>query len=313
MPRVSAVAILLLGIVLGASAEPQAAAKSAITALAVTPDGKGFVQGSQAGVRLRPFQGDESSTIATKLDHVHALTFSPDGKSLAIAGGSPAENGAIELWTWPERKLVGRLDGHADVVYDVVWLDGGKRLATASADRGVRLWDFASRKNVATLVGHSGPVLALAVSPDGAWLCSGSADHTIRVWSAADGKLVRALVNHLGPVHQLAFRPASAKNRPPYLASAGGDSTVRIWQPSIGRMVRIVRHPEPVLAIAWIANGSLYSGGKDGILRVLDGDSDKVLYEERHGPVAFTSLAIRATSGLALVGNAHGDVHLAGK
>jgi hypothetical protein len=284
--------------------------KPAVSALAVVPGGKGFVYGSQGGAAFRPFAGSEEQRIPTKLDHVHALAFAPDGSALALAGGSPAENGVVELWSWPGRKPLGRLEGHTDVVYDVVWLTGGKGLVTASADRALHVWDAATRKSLKTLTGHSGPVLALALSPDGQWLCSGSADQTIRVWKAADWSLARSLDNHLGPVHSLAFRPGGEEGRPAYLASAGGDATVRIWQPTIGRLVRIVRHPAPVLALGWSADGKhVFTGGKDGVLRTVDGDSDAILAERKVSPAALLGLAVGAPEGRLVVGDAQGSLY----
>ncbi len=264
-------------------------AKPAITALALVPGEAGFVQGSQAGVVFHSLDGKEKRSLTTQLDHVHALAFSPDGKVLASAGGSPAEAGVVALWSWPEGKLLGKLEAHQDVVYDVVWLDQGKRLATAGGDRTVRLWDAHTRRELAKLSGHSGPVLALAVSPDGRWLCSGSADHTIRVWDPVKPNLIRSMTNHLGPVHRLAFRPG--KGEIPRLASAG-DGTVRLWQPSIGRLVRILRQPAPVLALAWSPDdGRLFTGGQDGVLREFAGDSDRLLREEKISPQRITTLA----------------------
>ena len=94
------------------------------------------------------------------------------------------------------------------------------------------------------------------------------------------------------------------------VANRIGDSTVRIWQPSIGRMVRIVRHPEPVLAVAWNADGSrLYSACKDGILRLLDGDSDEVLRQHKVGAWALTSLAVSATSPAITIGDSRGQTN----
>ncbi len=285
------------------------AGKPAVTALAITPDGKAFVYGSQAGVAVRPFAGGADQRIPTKLDHVHALAFAPDGSTLAVGGGSPAENGVVELWSWPGRKLLGRLEGHADVVYDVVWLAGGKGLVTASADRTLRVWDGGTRKAIKTLTGHSGPVLALALAPDSKWLCSGSADQTIRVWKTADWSLARSLDNHLGPVHSLAFRPGGEEGRPAYLASAGGDSTVRIWQPALGRLVRIVRHPAPVLALGWSPDGKhLSTGSKDGVVRTVDGDSDAILAERKVSQGAVVSLAVCPGDGRIVIGDALGGI-----
>ena len=245
----------------------------AITALANTPDGKALIVGSQAGVVVQHPAGKQER-IATTLDHVHALAFSADGKHLAIAGGSPAEKGVIEIWSWPEVKLSRKLEAPGDVIYDVAWLPDGL-LASGGGDRIVRLWDVASGECRSRLQGHSGPVLALAASSDGKLLCSGSVDQTIRVWEPSTGKLLRSLNNHLGSVQGLAFRPSSS-----YLASVSDDGTLRLWQPAIGRLVRIVRHPKPVLSVAWSPDGSrVWSGGKDGIIRAIDGDSDQVIQE----------------------------------
>ena len=59
-----------------------------IAALAAAPDGSGWLRGSQSGVAFRPFDGARERPIPTGLDHVHALAFSPDGSTLAVAGGS---------------------------------------------------------------------------------------------------------------------------------------------------------------------------------------------------------------------------------
>ena len=281
-----------------------------IAALVAAPDGSGWLRGSQAGVIFRPSSDAPERPIPTGLDHVHALVFSPDGSTLAVAGGSPGEFGAVELLSWPAGDVLGRLDGHEDVVYDVVWLDGGKALATASADEVVRIWDARTRLEVAALEGHSGPVLALAVSPDGGWLCSGGADGTIRVWEPRPWRPARALTNHLGPVNALAFRPAQPGGRPATLASAGGDGTVRVWQPVIGRMVRIVRHPAAVLCVAWDRDGShLVTGAKDGHLRVVAGGGDVVLAERSLSRDWITALIVPSGDSPLIAGDSGGQVH----
>src|SRR5262245_36761883 len=137
-------------------------------------------------------------------------------------------------------------------------------------------------------------------------MCSGSADQSIRVWDCKTWKQVRSLDNHTGAVHALAFRP-SAESDVPILASAGADSTVRIWMPTRGRMVRIVRHPAPVYALAWAADGSkLCTGASDGRIRLIDGESDTILSEQRlaHG----RATVIVPSEGKFLVGSTTGEV-----
>ncbi|GIW79933.1 MAG: hypothetical protein KatS3mg105_1740 [Gemmatales bacterium] len=250
--------------------------KPALTAIAVAPDGKGVVYGSQAGLFFRAFDRAEPRRLASQMEHIHGAAFSADGKRLAVAGGSPGQHGSIELYDWPRAELQSQLEGHQDVVFDVVWI--GDKLAAASADRTISLWDTKEKRQVATLKGHSRPVVALAVSPDRNMLCSASADNTIRVWQMPSGKLLRSLTNHLGPVHGLAFRPPGETQAPFVLASVSADGTLRIWQPAIGRLVRIVRHPAPVFCVAWSHDGKyVITGAKDRTLRVIEGDSDDVL------------------------------------
>jgi WD40 repeat protein len=249
---------------------------------------------------------------------VHDLSFSPDGSTLAISGGSPAEFGDVELWSWPTRVLLRRLEGHDDLVYDAAWLGDGKHLATASADRRVRVWETDSGRQLASLAGHSGPVRCLAVSPDGSLVCSGSADQTVRVWNTNTWQLARTMTNHLGAVHDLAFRPDTEKPEPSqaapaggpaYLASAAADSTVRIWQPAIGRMVRIIRHPAPVFTLAWRSDGrQLLSGGKDGVLRLLDPDNGAVVKQFDRGDGWLISLALDRRSDRVAAGDSQGSI-----
>src|SRR4051794_28726627 len=76
-----------------------------ITALACSPDGKAIVVGSQAGLVVRSWPAlDRPRPLPTALSHVHELAFSPDGKTLAVVGGTPGKRGTIELYAWPEGK-----------------------------------------------------------------------------------------------------------------------------------------------------------------------------------------------------------------
>jgi WD40 repeat protein len=279
-----------------------------LTALAVAPDDKTLLVGSQAGVLVRGPNDKAGRKLAVKLDHVLCLKFSPDGKTLAIGGGSPAEAGGVELWAWPDEKLLGKLEGHTDLVHDIAWFPDGKTLATASADRTVKLWSVAACKCDATLTGHSGAVLCLAAFADGKTLCSGSTDQTIRVWNVADGKLLRSLDNHLGAVHALALRPGGKADAPVTLASAGADATVRVWQPAVGRLVRIVRLPAPVYCVTWSGDGALLgAAGKDGIFRTIDGDSDQVLAEQTLSKGWIISLARRKNDEI-VTGTSQGEL-----
>jgi WD40 repeat protein len=79
-------------------------------------------------------------------------------------------------------------------------------------------------------------------------------------------------------------------------------------------MVRIVRHPAPVFCVAWNRDGSrLYTGSKDGWVRVVDGDSDTFLGERKLVTGWVISLAVHNTQRQVLGGSSGGQLHIFGQ
>jgi WD40 repeat protein len=260
-----------------------AVAAPPITAAAFAPDGKQVVLGSQEGIEVRSWP--ELKVVShrkTELSHVHDLAFSPDGKTLLAAGGSPAKSGTVEVIGWPDGKLVRRVAEHKDLVYRVAWSPDGSRWATASADSTCRVYAAETGKLVARFEGHSRPVLALAFLPGGENVVSVGVDQTLQLWEAASGKHIRTLDNHTGTVNDVAARPAPPGDSPPVVASVGEDRTVRLWQPTTGRLVRFTRLESVPRAVAWSPKGDrLLVGCNDGKLRVLDFETLDVACEKQ--------------------------------
>jgi WD40 repeat protein len=256
-----------------------------VVAIAVTPDGAQVVAGSQAGIQVVSLPELAAvSRLATKLEHVHDLAFSPRGDLLAVAGGSPGERGIVELWEWPAGKLQATLAAGDDVAYSVAWNAEGTQLAVASGDKSVRLMaaqgasddtptHSAGAPVPTTLRPHSAAVLAVAWLGDDNLVLSAGVDQTIRVLKPASGETVRSLDNHTGAVRDLAVR-VRRRNGPTVVASAGADRTVRFWQPGIGRLVRFARLPVAPTAICWTEDAAhVLVACEDGRLRAIDYES----------------------------------------
>ena len=106
-----------------------------ITAVALAPDGRFVVLGSQKGIEVRDYPAlSLVSRWKTRLINVHDLRFSPDGLTLLAVGGSPSEFGMIEIWNWPKKTCLSSSKVHRDVVYRVAWSPNGAHWATASGD-----------------------------------------------------------------------------------------------------------------------------------------------------------------------------------
>jgi WD40 repeat protein len=150
---------------------------------------------------------------------VYAIAISPDGSTLAAAGG---------------RRDMAR----------------GRFPTTYAADADVRLWNLA-RPAAPTpvgkpLTGHTGAVNALAFSRDGAILASGSSDSTVRLWDVSSPgrplSVGEPLTGHTGAVNALAFRPVDVGDIT-VLATTGTDQTIRLWELPAARTRTVLTTP----------------------------------------------------------------------
>lgn len=273
-----------------------------VTALVFSPDGSNLVSNGDRSLAVRdPVDGTVRRSVPCDLKRITSLAFRRDGRLLAVGGGEPGVRGEWCLFSWPEGRLVRRSGGPRDLVTSVAFDREGRRLGVASADHGASLWELGPYPGASgggagagsslgepterprfTLTGHAGPVLAVAFPGSGDLLVTAGGDRSVKVWSLDGGRLQRSLNHHTEAIRALAFRPmeagvgAGAGSWQEFCATAGDDRTVRVWQPGLGRMVRIIRgHESAVLALTWSVDGRwLFSVGRDGVIRCVEGDSD---------------------------------------
>jgi WD40 repeat protein len=218
---------------------------------------------------------------------VHAVAFSPDGKTLTSGG----TDGAVRLWDTADGRELHRCDGHRDAVTAVAFSPDGRLVASGGADHTVRFWEAATGKPLPLPTGHEGGISGVAFAADGKVVATGADDGALRLWDRATGREVRRLTGHQGAVLCLAAAP-----RGQALASGGADGAVYGWDPAGGGQPRrLGEHRNRVAALAFSPDGRLLaSGGLDHTVFLRDATTGAKRAELR---LAFGQVAALAFDG----------------
>ena len=202
-----------------------------ITALAFNPDGSElFVGGYHELTVWSAADGKMLRRIGNVGQRCYSLAFSPDGKTLAVASGTPGRLGEVRLFDPASGELKSVLGTTSDVTFDVAYNSKGDRLAACSADGVIRVFHLPDGKEDLTITSHSDWVMAIAWSADGSKLISASRDKTAKVFDAKNGDLIVTYSGHGQPVQGVAFHPDGAE-----AFSSGVDKKVHQWKIADGK------------------------------------------------------------------------------
>lgn len=148
-----------------------------------------------ADSQQRVYSGNATGTIHSWQLSDRPANFMSPATSGGHAGPTKAtakQGGIVER---PEVKFA--LEGHKDIVMDLLHMHALENIASASLDTTVRVWDTYTKEQTALLKdGHTKGVNALTYNPEHRFLISAGFDHDAFVWSPFMSNLLYRLKGH---------------------------------------------------------------------------------------------------------------------
>ncbi|AWM39633.1 ECF RNA polymerase sigma factor SigW [Gemmata obscuriglobus] len=243
----------------------------AITVLAITPDRKTLLVGTQRGVihRFDIGTGKSLTPIREHADWVTGLAFIDEGRTL-VSTSWDHRVCRCDLATGKPLRDPGRYSGH-------LRLDrsrDGKWIVAADGSGRVELLDAATGQLVRTLQSAGPPASRLAFAPDGKSVATAHKDAKIRIWEIESGLLAREIEIAPSPKEQpvwfsgLKFAPNSRV----VVSSCEPFGTVAFDSATGKRLWAEAKYG----AVAFHSDGrTLAVGSRDGKLHLMDAATGK--------------------------------------
>ena len=161
-----------------------------------TPDGTKLVSGSfdSVGRQWDVGTGKESASARDMPSNCQNSALSPDGKTLALWGGSYAI--LLDTATLERQQ---KLESFAEFFQAVAFSADGKSLLAGCADK-LKLFDLATGKTRVLHGNHTDWVTSVSLTEDGRLAASGSKDKTALLWDVKAGKEVAEIKGYSQPV-----------------------------------------------------------------------------------------------------------------
>ena len=277
-----------------------------ITALAFHPKtGELFASGYN---EVTIWNADSGQLIRRLKDlprQVRALAFSPDGTSLAVAGGTPGRNGELVIIDPASGKTKERLLTLSDLVLTAAYSPDGKMLAAAGTDNSIHLFHAATGRKLRTISQHADWISSIAFSPDGTRIASASRDRTARIFEVTSGSLEATYAGHDGYVNAVAFSTDGKSG-----FSGGRDKKIGLWKREDGGQIGAISGFDAEVLALVVVDDRLYAGGADQRVRAYKtSDRTQTATFEGHTDWVFT-LAANAEGSRIASGAYNGEIRV---
>ena len=162
-----------------------------VTALDYSPDGSLLAVSGFHEVLLNKADGSAiESRLVGLSERIESISFSPDGKKIAVTGGLPARMGELQVWNTDTRKLSISVPVTYDTIYGGSWSPDGSIIAFGCSDTTVRAVDAKSGKQVLFMGSHNDWVIDTVFSVKGDYLSSVGRDMSAKLTKVDEQRFI---------------------------------------------------------------------------------------------------------------------------
>jgi len=314
-----------------------------ITSIDFSPDGQLLAVSGYHEIILHKADGTEMvGRLIGLAERIESLAFSPDGKQIAAAAGSPGRFGEIQIWDVAKKKLTLSVPSTFDTIYGVSWSPDGSKIAYGCADNSVRAIESATGKQILFQGAHTDWVLGTAFSRDGLFLASISRDRSMKLTEIATQRFIDNITSITpgalkGGLQSVSVRPR--KDKTMVKGAEGTDAAEKVYEelliggsdgiPRLYKMHRVtkrvigddankVRDYEAISGRIYTTcfdkNGTLFAVGSSldgkGFIKIYQADDGKVVTRIETGLNPIYSLAFSPDGSKIAIAGFDGKVRL---
>lgn len=243
---------------------------STIRKMVVTNDGKFIITaGDDKVIYIRNAQtGEVIDALYGKIGddsegQIYAMALSPDNKYLAVAGFFSAANdfsgrkGAIRLYDFPNRKLLGLMQEEESGVVNTLAFSEDSKYLVSGIESMIKVWNVEKRSFERVFKEEHGfPVYSLAVL--NGKVVSGAIDRKVKLWDLSGFQSVKSDSTHTKGVTCVAFSPDGLS-----IASGGYDNALVIYDKDLN-VKQIIENESSPSNIAFSPDGKSILLGTEG-------------------------------------------------
>lgn len=205
------------------------------------------------------------ATLRDSTNPISALSFSLDGKFLALGRKSELNRNTITVSDWSREAPIAQIDGSEGDLARVCFSPGGDLLAAGYWNGQVEVWHWRDGQRLARFEGQpSGANRLLFLSDKQRLVSLSTAGGSIDIWDLHTRSKVISLTGQL-----TAFIQVTESRDGRRLAAGGNDGAITIWELGSYREVSRLRgHDDPVLTLSFLPDGNTLTSVSRGSMRV---------------------------------------------